>query len=403
LPAIAADRATGPRGQTTDALPERRGESTVSDKQADLAGPGIGNYDDLKNDLPVGYKSALTPMETMKAVYAVKQHIEEGLAKELNLNMVQVPLIVDKDSGVNDYLDRDGSRTPVEFPCGLGLEKRIQAQVVQAATKWKRMALKQFDCKVGEGINTDMRAVRKDYFLDHDHSSYVDQWDWEKVITAKDRNLDYLKDTVKKIWKVIRGAGKRAEEMFPALKSDEYPEIPEELTFLHAEEILDMFPDLPRKQRETQVLQKYPAIFIAGIGWPLADGYPHEMRAADYDDWVTETEGPDGRTFHGLNGDILVWNPVTKRRHELTSMGVRVTKETLRVQLEMSGQLDFLELPYHQAILNDEIPLSIGGGIGQSRTYMYLLRKAHLGEVSVTVWPQILKDISREKNIHVLE
>jgi aspartate--ammonia ligase len=375
----------------------------VSDKKADLAGPGIGNYDEIAEILPGGYKSALTPKETMKAVYAVKNFIEEGLAKELNLTMVQVPLIVDRESGVNDYLDRDGSRTPVEFPAGLGLEKRIQAQVVQAATKWKRMALKQFDCKVGEGINTDMRAVRKDYFLDHDHSSYVDQWDWEKVITAEDRNLDYLKDTVEKIWKVIHGAGKRAEEMFPALKSTEYPEIPDELTFLHAEEILDMYPDLPRKQRETEVLQKYPAIFIVGIGWPLADGYPHEMRAADYDDWVTETQGPKGQPYHGLNGDILVWNPVTKRRHELTSMGVRVTKETLRVQLEMSDQLDFLDLPYHQAILKDEIPLSIGGGIGQSRTYMYLLRKAHLGEVSVTVWPQILKDICREKNIHVLE
>jgi aspartate--ammonia ligase len=327
----------------------------VSDKKADLAGPGIGNYDEIAKILPGGYKSALTPKETMKAVYAVKNFIEEGLAKELNLTMVQVPLIVDRESGVNDYLDRDGSRTPVEFPAGLGLEKRIQAQVVQAATKWKRMALKQFDCKVGEGINTDMRAVRKDYFLDHDHSSYVDQWDWEKVITAEDRNLDYLKDTVEKIWKVIHGAGKRAEEMFPALKSTEYPEIPDELTFLHAEEILDMYPDLPRKQRETEVLQKYPAIFIVGIGWPLADGYPHEMRAADYDDWVTETQGPKGQPYHGLNGDILVWNPVTKRRHELTSMGVRVTKETLRVQLEMSDQLDFLDLPYHQAILKDEI------------------------------------------------
>jgi len=375
----------------------------VSDKKADLAGPGIGDYNEIAKILPEGYKSALTRMETMKAVYAIKHYIEDGLAEELNLTMVQVPLIVDRESGVNDYLDRDGSRTPVEFPAGLGLEKRIQAQVVQAATKWKRMALKQFDCQVGEGINTDMRAVRKDYFLDHDHSSYVDQWDWEKVITPEQRNLDYLKDTIKKIWKVIHGAGKHAEELFPALKSTEYPEIPEELTFLHAEEILDMYPDLPRKQRETQVLQKYPAIFILGIGWPLKDGYPHEMRAADYDDWVTETQGPNGRTYHGLNGDILVWNPLTKRRHELTSMGIRVTKETLRVQLEMSDQLDFLELPYHQAILKDEIPLSIGGGIGQSRTYMYLLRKAHLGEVSVTVWPQILKDISRAKNIHVLE
>ncbi len=325
------------------------------------------------------------------------------MAKELNLQMVQVPLIVEKSSGVNDDLDRDGSRTPVDFPCGLGLDKRLEAQVVQAATKWKRPALKQFGCKVGEGINTDMRAVRKDYFLDHDHSSYVDQWDWERVITDKDRNLDYLKDTVKKLWKVIRGAGKHAQEMFPELKTDRYPDFPEELEFFHAEDILDMYPDLPRKQRETRLIQEHPAVFIIGIGWVLKDGYPHEMRAADYDDWVTETVSEDGRPMHGLNGDILVWNPITKRRHELTSMGIRVTKETLRQQVELTGQEHFLKLPYHQAILNDEIPLSIGGGIGQARTYMYLLRTAHLGEVTVTVWPQQLKDICAAKNIHVLE
>jgi aspartate--ammonia ligase len=178
--------------------------------------------------------------------------------------------------------------------------------------------------------------------------------------------------------------------------------MPDEITFLHAEEILDMYPDLPRKARETEALKKYPAIFIIGIGWPLADGYPHEMRAADYDDWVTETVSETGKPMHGLNGDILVWNPVTKRRHELTSMGIRVTRDTLKKQLEISGQLDFLKQPYHQAIMNDDIPLSIGGGIGQSRTNMYLLQKAHIGEVSVTVWPEILKNICKKKNIHVL-
>jgi aspartate--ammonia ligase len=375
----------------------------MADKKADLAGPGISTYEEVAKILPTDYKPVLKPMDRMKALYEIKRYIEDGMAKELNLQLVQVPLIVDKNSGVNDYLDRDGSRTPVEFPAGLGLDKPIQTQVVQAATKWKRMALAQFDCAPGEGINTDMRAVRKDYFLDHDHSSYVDQWDWEKTITAEDRNLDYLKDTVRKIWKVIRGAGLRAQEMYPQLKDDRYPPIPEELEFFHAEEILAMYPDLPRKQRETAILQDHPAVFIIGIGWVLDDGYPHEMRAADYDDWVTETIEKDGKMMHGLNGDILVWNPVTKRRHELTSMGIRVTKETMRTQLEMSGQLDFLKLPYHQAILNDEIPLSIGGGIGQARTYMYLLRTAHLGEVTVTVWPEELKKICAERNIIVLE
>ena len=374
----------------------------MSDKKADLAGPGISTYEEVAKILPTDYESLLTPMETMKALFEVKRYVEDGLAKELNLQLVQVPLIVDKHSGTNDMLDRDGSRTPVEFPAGLGLKKRIEAQVVQAATKWKRPALKQFGCKPGEGINTDMKAVRKDYFLDHDHSSYVDQWDWEKVITAEDRNLDYLKDTVRKIWKVLRGAGKHAQELFPQL-AGKYPDFPEELVFLHAEEILEMYPDLPRKQRETAILQKYPAVFIIGIGWVLEDGYPHEMRAADYDDWVTETVEKNGKMMHGLNGDILVWNPVTKRRHELTSMGIRVTKETLKMQCKLGDQMDFLEQPYHQAILNDEIPLSIGGGIGQSRTYMYFLRKAHLGEVSVTIWPDELKKICAERNIFVLE
>jgi len=372
------------------------------DKTADLAGPGVSTYEEVAKILPTDYESILNPKETQIALSALKRTIADNLCMELNLIMVEVPLIVTKESGVNDYLDRDGSRTPVEFPCGLGLDEPIRAQVVQAATKWKRMALKQFGLEAGEGLNTDMRAVRKDYFLDHDHSAYVDQWDWERVITAEQRNLDFLTEVVQKIWKVLKGAERLVQEMYPQLKTDKYPNLPDELTFLHAEEILEMYPDLPRKQRETEVLQKYPAIFIYGIGYPLADGYPHEMRAADYDDWITPTTSKDGRPMHGLNGDILVWNPVTRRRHELTSMGIRVTKETMVQQLEMSGQLDFLELPYHQAILDDEIPLSIGGGIGQSRTTMLLLKKAHLGEVSVTVWPQQLKDICAERNIFVL-
>jgi aspartate--ammonia ligase len=378
--------------------------TTVMDKRADLAGPGIGNYEELDKILPRDYHSLLSRRETQQAIFQVKRYIEDKLCRELNLMMVEVPLIVDVTSGVNDMLDRDGSRTPIQFHISNDRDKHpIDAQVVQAATKWKRAALKQFECRVGEGICTDMRAVRKDYFLDHDHSAYVDQWDWERVMTAEQRNLSFLKDVVRKIWKVLVGAEKYALEMFPKLKDPRYPELPEELTFLHAEEILEMFPDLPRKQRETQVLRKYPAIFIIGIGWPLEDGYPHEMRAADYDDWVTDTSAETGKPTHGLNGDILVWNHVTKRRHELTSMGVRVTAETLRKQLELSKQLDFLKLPYHRAILEDRIPLSIGGGIGQSRTLMLLLRKAHLGEVSVTVWPQILKDVCAKHNIFALE
>ncbi|MFH0825143.1 MAG: aspartate--ammonia ligase [Pseudomonadota bacterium] len=376
----------------------------MPDKKADLAGPGIGNYDDLEKILPDGYASALTPKRTQMAVFELKDYVEENLCKELNLIRITVPLIVDTESGLNDLLDRDGSRTPIQFHISNDHGRNpVDAQIVQAATKWKRTALRQFDMKPGEGLITDMRAVRKDYFLDHDHSAYVDQWDWEIAVTEEQRTLEFLKAVVEKIWKVVKGAEVHIKGRFPELSSRAVPDLPDELTFIHAEDILDRYPELPRKQRETRILQDHPAVFIYGIGRPLKDGYPHEMRAADYDDWVSDTVSADGRPMHGLNGDILVWNPVTKRRHELMSGGIRVTAETLAKQLEMSGLTDFLKLPYHRAIMNGEIPLSIGGGIGQSRTFMLLLQKAHLGEVGVSVWPKILKDICRRKNIHVLE
>lgn len=373
-------------------------------KPADLAGPGVGDYDELENILPRDYSSLLTPRETQQAVFALKTYIEEQLCNTLYLMMVTVPLIVNVESGVNDYLDRDSSRTPVQFHIPNDNDKHpIDAQVVQAATKWKRMALKQFDMQAGEGILTDMRAIRKDYFLDHDHSAFVDQWDWELRITEEQRTLQFLTGVVEAIWKVLQGAEAHVQELFPQLRTAKYPNLPETLTFLHAEDILDQYPDLPRQERETAILQEYPAIFIYGIGWTLKNGYPHELRAADYDDWVTETPSTDGRPMHGLNGDILVWNPVTQRRHELSSMGIRVNADTLKKQLEITGQLDFLTFPYHQAIINHDLPLSIGGGIGQSRTFMLLLKKAHLGEVSVSVWPKILKALCAKRNIHVLE
>jgi aspartate--ammonia ligase len=376
----------------------------MTSKVADLAGPGIGNYADLERILPQGYDPVLNRRDTQKAIFTAKNYIEANLCKELNLMMVTVPLIVDPESGVNDNLDRDGSRTPIQFHISNDHDQHpIDAQVVQAATKWKRVALRQFGMSPGEGICTDMRAVRKDYFLDHDHSCYVDQWDWEKVITPAERNLEYLKGTVEKIWKVIVGTERHLQEFFPQLKRTAAPNLPNKLTFIHAEDILERYPDLPRKQRETKILQDYPAVFIYGIGWPLQDGYPHEMRAADYDDWVTPTRSENGRPMHGLNGDILVWNHITKRRHELMSMGIRVDAESLKKQLDMAQQLDSLRYPYHRGIISGELPLSIGGGIGQSRTMMLLLRKAHLGEVSVTVWPQVLKEMCAKRNIHVLE
>ncbi|MBW2117806.1 MAG: aspartate--ammonia ligase, partial [Deltaproteobacteria bacterium] len=219
----------------------------MSDKKADLAGPGIGDYAELEKILPQDYSSLLNPKETQVAVTELKNYIEENLCKELNLIRVTVPLIVDVESGVNDYLDRDGSRTPVQFHISNDYDKNpIDAQVVQAATKWKRMALKQFGMEVGEGLYTDMHAVRKDYFLDHDHRAYVDQWDWELVITDEQRNLEYLTQVVEKLWKVLKGAEVHVQKIFPQLKTDRYPDLPEKLTFLHAEDILDMYPDLPR-------------------------------------------------------------------------------------------------------------------------------------------------------------
>ena len=373
-------------------------------KRADLAGPGIGSYEEVARQLPRDYAPLLSRRETQTAIFEVKRHIEEGLCSELGLMMVQVPLVVAAESGVNDMLDRDGSRTPVAFHIANDRDLHpVEAQVVQAATKWKRLALRQFQLGVGEGVCTDMRAVRKDYFLDHDHSAYVDQWDWELAIAARDRNLEFLRDVVRRIWRVIKSAEAHAHELFPALRAGRFPELPDEVEFLHAEEILERYPRLSRKQRETMILQEHPAVFIIGIGWTLADGYPHELRAADYDDWSTEVAHPGGRVTHGLNGDLLVWNPVTRRRHELSSMGIRVDAAALRRQLGITNQLSWLSLPYHRAIIEGTVPLSIGGGIGQSRTQMLLLRTAHLGEVSVSVWPQALKDICAERNIAVLE
>jgi len=404
-PYISDPSISSPTTEIDDSSTATQSQSdTQASKKADLAGPGIGDYAELEKILPPDYNPLLTPKETQKAIFHLRRYIEDNLCKELGLMMVQVPLIVDVESGVNDMLDRDGSRTPIQFHISNDRDKNpIDAQVVQAATKWKRVALKQFNCRPGEGICTDMRAVRKDYFLDHDHSAYVDQWDWERTIPAEQRNLEFLKSIVRKIWKVLVGAEKFAQEMFAELRNPRYSNLPEELTFLHAEELLAMYPDLPRKRRETVILQKYPAVFIIGIGWPLKDGYPHEMRAADYDDWITDTSNETNRDTHGLNGDILVWNHVTQRRHELSSMGIRVNAETLRKQLEISNLLDNLKFPYHQGIINNLLPLSIGGGIGQSRTLMLLLRKAHLGEVSVTVWPRILKEMCAKRNIFVLE
>ena len=330
-------------------------------KRADLAGPGIGSYDEVDRVLPDDYESALTPRATQEAIFAVKRSIEEGLCRELDLQMVQVPLIVGSESGVNDMLDRDGSRTPVQFRIANDGAHPVDAEVVQAATKWKRLALQQFGMRSRRGL-VHRHACGPQGLLPRPRPQCVRRpVGLGARITADERNLDHLKDTVRRIWSVLRGAEREVQALFPQLKDDRYPDLPEEITFVHAEELLARYPDLPRKQRETRLLQEIPAVFLIGIGWTLADGYPHEMRAADYDDWVTPTTSPGGEPTHGLNGDILVWNPVTRRRHELSSMGVRVDASTLRQQLELTGQLDWLELPYHRGITErDAAPLDRG-------------------------------------------
>ena len=317
----------------------------------------------------------------------------------------EVPLIVDVESGVNDMLDRDGSRTPIQFHISNDRDKHpLDAQVVQAATKWKRMALKQFDCKLGEGICTDMRAVRKDYFLDHDHSAYVDQWDWERAITAEQRNLDFLKAVVSKIWKVLVGAERVCVRDVPQAQGPALSEPARRADIPACRRDPRHVPRSPAQTARDRDPAEVPGDLhhrhrLAAEGRLSARNARRRLRRLGPPTRSAET----GQATHGLNGDILVWNPVTKRRHELSSMGIRVTKDTLKQQLELTHQLDFLQFPYHRAILEDRIPLSVGGGIGQSRTLMLLLRKAHLGEVSVTVWPKMLKEICAKKDIFVLE
>mmetsp|Transcript_9434 Transcript_9434/g.17017 ORF Transcript_9434/g.17017 Transcript_9434/m.17017 type:complete len:385 (-) Transcript_9434:300-1454(-) len=377
-------------------------DDVMGAKRAQLSGPGMSTYEKLEAILPSDYSSILSTRDTQRALFHAKANMERGLCRALNLEMVCVPLLVESTSGMNDMLDRDGSRTPVSFHIKNDSVNPVETMVVQAATKWKRKALLEFNMNPGEGLITDMRAVRKDYFLDHDHSAYVDQWDWELAITREQRNIEFLEDVVKKIYQAMKDTEKALGEKFPALKESDKNKLPDELFFIHAEELLEKYPNLPRKERETAILKEKGAVFIYGIGWTLEDGFPHENRAADYDDWSTQVKTKDGKVFHGLNGDILVWNDVTQRRHELSSMGIRVDGNALKLQMKMCGLENELEKEYHQGILNDTYPLSIGGGIGQSRFYMYLLKKAHIGEVSVTVWPNKLKQICEQHNIHVL-
>lgn len=316
--------------------------------------------------------------ETDKALYFVKEHFQKALAHELNLLRVTAPLFVKAGTGIND--DLNGVERAVSFP--IKADADAKAVIVHSLAKWKRMALAKYEMKPGEGLYTDMNAIRADEELDAIHSLYVDQWDWERVLSADDRTLEYLKSIVTKIYSAIRETELAVEKEYPALKAV----LPADIHFVHTEELEKLYPSLTPKEREHEVCKKYGAVFLIGIGGELASGVPHDGRASDYDDWSTPTH----KGYKGLNGDILVWNPVLETSFELSSMGIRVDKTALERQLALRGDEDRKKLLFHSMLLSDQLPLSIGGGIGQSRLCMYYLRKPHIGQVQASIWPDAM-------------
>ncbi len=333
------------------------------------------------------YKSRLSSHDTEKAIKAAKDIFEKELSGTLKLSRVTSPIFVEAGSGIND--DLNGIERPVSFPVKNLKEKKME--IVQSLAKWKRMALADYEVAVGRGIYTDMNALRPDDDMDEIHSIYVDQWDWEKVITEKDRNLDYLKKTVRLIYQAIKRTAFLLEELYPVL--NDY--LPDEITFIHTEDAAKKYPDLSPNEREYMLAKEYKAVFLIGIGYGEP---PHSGRAPDYDDWSTETECG----YHGLNGDIIVWDEVRQSNLELSSMGIRVDRDSLLRQLEIRGLTERKDLFWHKRLLNGEFPLTIGGGIGQSRLCMFLLHKAHIGEVQASVWPEEVRKEAREKGVKLL-
>ena len=340
--------------------------------------------------IPRKYKRKLLPETTEVAIKKIKDDFQTLLAERLRLRRVTAPLFVLSGTGIND--DLNGTEHAVAF--NIGAMDGRRAEVVHSLAKWKRMKLAAYDIAPGFGLYTDMNAIRTFEDLDNLHSLYVDQWDWEKTITESDRNLDYLKDTVRKIYSVVKEIEERIFHEFPHIT----PVLPDDVTFFHSEELLQRWPDITPRERETRIAREHGAVFIIGIGAPLSDGKPHDGRAPDYDDWITENE--DG--FRGLNGDLIFWNPVLEDSFELSSMGIRVSPESLRQQLEARGCSERTTLTFHKALLSGELPLSIGGGIGQSRLCMFLLQKAHIGEVQASIWPDAQIEECRKAGIELL-
>lgn len=340
--------------------------------------------------VPERYKSLLDLNQTEKAIKLVKDTFQQQLSAELNLRRVTAPLMVLRGTGVND--DLNGTEHKVSFPIK-DMDDAV-AEVVNSLAKWKRMALADYGILQGYGIYTDMNAIRPDEELSNIHSLYVDQWDWERVISPEERNLEFLKYIVRKIYEALKRTEYTVNEYYSVFR----PVLPHDITFIHSEELLEMYPDLDPRQREMEAARKHGAIFVIGIGGLLADGKAHDGRAPDYDDWTT----PTLQGFKGLNGDIILWNPVLESAFEVSSMGIRVDKGALLDQLEITGATDRKSLMFHSRLINDELPLSIGGGIGQSRICMFFLQKAHIGEVQACIWPPDIIEECKKNSIFLL-
>ncbi|MBQ6760881.1 MAG: aspartate--ammonia ligase [Prevotella sp.] len=339
---------------------------------------------------PAGYKALLDLWQTEQGIKLIKEFFQQNLSTELRLRRVTAPLFVLKGLGIND--DLNGVERPVSFPIkDLGDQ---MAEVVHSLAKWKRLTLAEYNIDPGYGIYTDMNAIRADEELDNLHSLYVDQWDWEMVISREERTLDFLKSVVRRIYSAILRTEFLACETYPQLK----PFLPREIHFIHSEELLKMYPGMTAKEREDAICKKYGAVFIMGIGGKLSDGEKHDGRAPDYDDWTT----PNSDGFLGLNGDILIWYPVLDRSIELSSMGIRVDKEALLRQLALEGQEQRAELFFHKQLLEGKLPLSIGGGIGQSRLCMIMLQKAHIGEIQASIWPDEQRRECKENGMNLI-
>ena len=339
---------------------------------------------------PIDYKALLDVKQTEQGIKLIKEFFQQNLSTELRLRRVTAPLFVLKGLGIND--DLNGVERAVTFPV-----KDLQdakAEVVHSLAKWKRLTLGEYGIEPGYGIYTDMNAIRADEELDNLHSLYVDQWDWEAVITKEQRTLAYLKDTVQRIYAAIRRTEYLTCETYSQIK----PFLPEKISFVHSEELLKMYPGMSAKEREDAICKERGAVFVIGIGGKLSDGKKHDGRAPDYDDWSTVAE--DGSI--GLNGDILIWYPVLGRSFELSSMGIRVDKDALVRQLQIEGKEERLQLYFHKKLMADELPLSIGGGIGQSRLCMVLLHKAHIGEIQASIWPEEMRNQCRELGMSLI-